>query len=345
MATTTPIRYALIGCGFMGEAHAWAARNDPRSEVSVFVDTTLAKAEAFASTHGGAAANDYRRALDDHSVDGVIVALPHRLHWSVTMDALAAGKHVMVEKPISLSLEEADDMIAAAHRSGLVLFVAHVLRFRRSLQFVKSIIERGSLGRPFFVRYHNEHYPDLREGAWLAAWEEGGVFLSGAIHHADLMCWWMGEVKAVTGHAIQVRPEYHASGREDHTMIVYNFESGAIGESTYSYAIHRHNLNGNVQAYLAGDEGELVLDYNDTLHLFNQTRSTFHDEKAPVVLSLADPRSRIEAGSAAEVPHFTECILEGKEPIITAHNARRALELVLAARQSAREGRTIAVPV
>lgn len=344
MPDSGKLKHALVGCGNMGEAHAWGAANDPTSEISVFVDSHLDKAQRLASRYGGVATADFTRAVSDPDVKGVILALPHTLHHSLAMQALKAGKHVMVEKPISLTLEEADDMVAAANRGGLVLFVAHVLRFRPALQFIQRVIADGSMGAPIFARYHNEHWPNLRENAWLAAWDEGGVYVSGAIHHADLMRWWMGDVKAVTGHAIQVRPEYKASGREDHTMMVYDFASGAMGESTYSYASHHAHMQPAVEAAVTLSEGDILLFTDGAIHVFRAGQPAFLDQPGTVAFRMRPPQGMGEAGSAAEVPHFSKCILEGRRPVIAAWDARLALELVLLARQSAHEGRKLPVP-
>jgi len=218
MPAIEKVRFALVGCGVMGSQHAWHAHNDPASEIVLFVDRNLLRAQQLADRYGGAASTEYQRALDDTRVQGLILVVPHTLHAPLALQALAAGKHVMVEKPICLTLEDADAMIAAADRAGRVLFVAHVLRFRPSLERIRQVIAEGALGTPLFARYHNEHFPDLQERPWLASPEEGGVFLAGAVHHTDLRRWWMGEVAAITGHARQIRPEFQQSGQADHTL-------------------------------------------------------------------------------------------------------------------------------
>jgi predicted dehydrogenase len=194
------VRYALVGCGVMGRQHAWYAYGDPASEVVRYVDADLGRARDLAARYGGAATAEYRAALDDPDVQGVILTVPYALHAPLAVQALAAGKHVMVEKPIARTLTDADALIAAAEAAGRVLFVAHVLRFKPALRRVKRLLDAGTLGVPVFARYHHEHRPDQRERGWLAAPEAGGVFVTGAVHHADLLRWWLGEVRAVTGH-------------------------------------------------------------------------------------------------------------------------------------------------
>jgi predicted dehydrogenase len=131
-------------------------------------------------------------ALGDSQIDGVILTVPDTLQAEFAVQALAAGKHVMMEKPISVTLADADAVIAAAEGARRVVFVAHVLRFRPALRRIMRLLANGMLGEPIFARYHNEHFPDLRTRPWLASVEEGGVFVSGAIHHADVLRWWLG---------------------------------------------------------------------------------------------------------------------------------------------------------
>src|SRR5919197_28573 len=268
MSAGSDVRLALIGCGTMGRLHAVHAASDPACRVTLYVDQDLGRAEQLASRFGGVATTDYRRALDDPQLHGVILTVPDPLHAALAIEALAAGKHVMMEKPISVTLADADGVIAAAERAKRIVFVAHVLRFRPALRRIKRLLTAGALGEPIFARYHNEHFPDVGERPWLASAEEGGVFISGAIHHADLLRWWLGEVTVVSGHGRRVRPEYRAVGHFDHALIVYDFASGALGESTYSYASHRTNVRPYVEATLTGTEGDLVQFADGAAHVY-----------------------------------------------------------------------------
>jgi predicted dehydrogenase len=323
----------------MGRLHAGHAAAEPACRIGLFVDTDLRRAEALAARFGGEAATDHRRALDDPQIHGVILTVPDPLHAALALEALAAGKHVMMEKPIAVTLADADAVVAAAGRAERVVFVAHVLRFRPALRRIKRLLAEGALGEPIFARYHHEHFPDLRERAWLTAAEEGGIFVSGAVHHADVLRWWLGEVAAVTGHGRRVRPEYRAVGQFDHALIVYDFASGALGESTYSYASHQSHVRPSVEATVTGTEGDLVQFADGAAHVYRPAGRALGLDLPPV-LSLPPLGGN---GLAMEVPHFVRCILGTTTPAVTPRDARRALEIVLAARRSAEEGRTIPV--
>lgn len=339
----TLVRYAIVGCGTMGYAHALAASHDERSRVVACVDPQLERAEAMARQFGAYATSDYDKVLSDGGVDAVVLAVPHTLHRRYTVAAAQAGKHVLIEKPMANTLADCDAVIAAAERAHVVLLVGHVLRFRPALRLVKRYIDEGTLGRAVFARYHNEHYPDLSGSRrWLAEYDEGGVFLSGAVHHSDLMRWWLGEVTAVTGFSRTVRPEYQASGREDHTLIIYDFASGALGESTYTYASHApQGLMMTPESMVTFTEGSIATFYDGEVRVYGEEREVGLGQHFAATALYDD--SAVESGSGSEVPHLTDCILTGKPPLILPQDARRAVELVLAARQSAAEGRRITV--
>lgn len=335
-----PVRLALIGCGTMGRLHAGHAAGDASSRIVLYVDQEVERAEQLAASFDGVMATDHRRALDDPQIDGVILTVPDALHAALAVQALAAGKHVMMEKPVGVTLSEADAVIAAQARAKRVVLVAHVLRFRPALRRIKRLLANGVLGEPIFARYHHEHFPDLHGRPWLATAEAGGVFVSGAIHHADVLRWWLGEVTAVSGHGRRVRPEYRAVGHFDHVLIVYDFASGALGESTYSYASHQTHVRPYVEATLTGTEGELVQFADGTAHVYRPADRALDLDLPPIVSLPALSGNAL----SLEVPHFVRCILGLAVPALTTHDARRALEIVLTARQSATEGHKIAVP-
>jgi predicted dehydrogenase len=337
------VRYAIVGCGTMGYAHALAAARDGRSRVVACVDPQAERAEALAKQHGAYATTEYERVLADGGVDAVVLAVPHTLHRRYTEAAAEAGKHALIEKPMANTMADCNAMIAATERAGVVLLVGHVLRFRPALRLVKRYIDEGTLGQAVFARYHNEHYPDLSGSRrWLAEHDEGGVFLSGAVHHSDLMRWWLGEVTAVTGFSRIVRPEYQASGREDHTLIVYDFASGALGESTYTYASHApQGLMMTPESVVTFTGGSIATFYDGEVRVYGHEREVGLGQRFAATAIHGD--SAVESGSGSEVPHLTECILDGTPPLIAPQDARRAVELVLAARQSAAEGRRVSV--
>ena len=324
----------------MGLIHAGAAANDPRSQLCIAVDRVVEKAQDLADRFGGRATTEFQQALHDDRVDAVIIALPHSLHRDYCVQASRAGKHVIIEKPLSLTLQDADEMIAAARVARRILLVAHVLRFVPNHRRVKDLIDRGDLGKPFMARYRNEHYPRLTPDrlGWLARRGEGGVPLAGSIHHADLMRWWLGEVESVRGFERSWRNEWIREGQSDVSMIIYRFESGALGETTYSYAAPASELNKRPNAVVSFEHG--------TVSVFPGEMRIFDARKGGAVVVQADVdgvSDHATSPAAREVPHLTRCILDGEKLVIEPDEACRAVELILASTKSARTGAEVGV--
>ena len=332
--STDSVRYALVGCGAMAATHAEAAAADERSDVVAFVDADPVRAEQFAARYGGRATTSYDQVLDDADVEAVILTLPHDLHAPFAVQAAEANKHAMVEKPMAVTLQEADDMMSAAERNGVLLFVAHVLRFNPANRRVKQLIESGELGEAFFARYHSEHRVELAgDRAHLNDPKRGGgVLLSGEVHHTDLMRWWMGDVRRIGGMQLNVRAEYHALDSEEFSLVLYEFENGALGESSYSYASFHTPQTPDAKATVHLSHGRLTVLYDGTVVIEKDQERTVEP---------TNPR----AAAAAEVPHFSRCILNGEPLLVTAQDARRALELVLAAKCSWQQRAMIDVSV
>ena len=155
------VRFAVVGCGVMGNQHSRNVHEHPDSQLVRLIDTDRARADGLAARYRDVpASTNFEDALAG-DVDAVILAVPHALHHEYTIAALRAGKHVMIEKPISVSEEQARGMIEAARQSGRVLQVGHVLRFYPANLLIKQIAQSGQLGRLFQIRYHAEHFPDL----------------------------------------------------------------------------------------------------------------------------------------------------------------------------------------
>lgn len=338
------VNYAVIGCGVMGRIHAEAALADANSNPLYCVDIDRARAEDLAGKVRAKASTDYEQVLADPDLDAVIVCLPHSLHRGYCVKAAQAGKHVMVEKPIAVTLAEADEMISAAAAANVQLLVAHVLRLDPSLIRVKELVQSGKLGRPILARIHSHGY--VREsqvqyqyGSWYHNKGEGGAALGGAIHHADLVSWWLGRTTTVTGFELSVRPEYGQANEPDFSLIVYEFEGGALGETTYGYGVHASPANALPFAVISFELGTLTIMDNRESRLYDSGADP-EDSRARVEIQ---PPPRQASPASLEVPRFSDSILNGAPLFITPGEARRALELILASSESARTHRTVAV--
>jgi predicted dehydrogenase len=190
------LRVAVIGCGNIGEVHAQRYAACPNAEVARVVDIVPEKARKLAAAVGGArAGTDWREALADPAVDAVSVCLPNDLHCPATLDALQAGKHVLCEKPIALSMAEAERMSAAAGKAGKLLAIGVVNRFNDYVNLVRDEIRAGALGELYHVNFSFKAYRSIPGlGGWFTtkARAGGGVMIDWGIHFLDLVLYCIG---------------------------------------------------------------------------------------------------------------------------------------------------------
>jgi UDP-N-acetylglucosamine 3-dehydrogenase len=232
----SPIRIALLGCGTVARrTHLPAFRRAGRDvvDVTVFSSRSPVSAEAAATEWGGGrVVSDWRQALGREDVDAVDICSPNALHLEMAVRAAEAGKHVLVEKPIATSLADADAMIAAAHRAGVVLMPAHNLRFAQGCLAARRVVSSGGIGEIVGVRTSLGH-PGPHEWAPEADWffdrnrSGGGALLDLGVHLVDL-------VRAVTGDELDsvtalTRPRRGSHGIDIAAEVGFRLGRGAIG--------------------------------------------------------------------------------------------------------------------
>jgi len=200
------MRIGILGAGFMGGTHARAYAKLPGVEIVAISSRHAGKAEKLAAEVGGRAVTDDRAILEDDSIDAISNTLPTHLHPETTIAALAAGKHVLLEKPFALSAADCDGMIAAAAESGKVLMVAHVLRFWGDYVSLVEFVRSGRIGKPISVMASRlSQLP-----AW-ADWftdpaKSGGAVLDLSVHDFDVVNWVLGTPKTAYGRGREARP-------------------------------------------------------------------------------------------------------------------------------------------
>jgi UDP-N-acetylglucosamine 3-dehydrogenase len=223
------IKVGVIGAGFAGTFHARAYAKLPGVEVAIIADHNASKAAALAAEVGAQAEVDTEAILSDPSIDLVDIALPTPLHPQVSIRAFEAKKHVVIEKPLALSVTEADAMIAASDASGKYLMVAHVLRFWPEYVAIRKVLQSGRLGQPRIATAHR-----LSNAPQWATWfldpsKTGGSVLDLHIHDLDLMNWLFGQPRQVK--AMGARG---ATGGWDHviTQVTFDTLSASVEAST-----------------------------------------------------------------------------------------------------------------
>jgi predicted dehydrogenase len=343
------IRVAVVGCGWAGARHARAfARLGV--EVRWAVDTDRGRAEAVAAELGGArVAADHRGALRDPDLDAVSICLPHHLHAPVAAAAAAAGKHVLCEKPLAGTLEEADRMIGAAERAGATLMVAENVRFDPLLRRVRDLLRDGVIGRVVLIRLTRQ--ADLarslqEERPWFldARAAAGGIMMSGGIHDVETMRMLLGEVdgEVDTVYALRVPQRFVEMEGDDTSVATLRFRNGAVGVLTESFVAKSLATATGVEIrtlHVDGDLGSLVVDGGQVIRLFSE-RADLRVGMSPTQHEIYVPP---QDTFALEIEHFLESIRAGSEPVTSGRSQRKPLEVVLAAYRSMDVGHPVKV--
>ena len=268
------LRVGVIGTGFGALVQIPAFRAHARAEVVAVASGTPGKAKKTADALGVPHAFDDWRKLVEADLDLVSITTPPSLHHSMALAALAAGRHVLCEKPMAMSAVEADDMLAHGDRARRVHMIDHELRFNPNRRKARQLIEGGLIGTPrhalLTIVNAGRHDPAKPWGWWFDETQGGGLLGAVGSHQVDLLRYWLGDIAAVTGTAVPFVPERplpdgHGRRRvtaDEFSTFSLHFRSGAIGTVVLS-AVATHTAGPRAEVW--GDAGSLVLDEADRL--------------------------------------------------------------------------------
>lgn len=337
---TDKLRFGIIGCGRIAPRHADSLR-DLSANVVSFADVVETRAAKFAKDFGGAAVHkDYRRILDDKSIDVVNICTPSGMHAEMTVAALDAGKHVIVEKPIALSLDDADRMLAAAERNRKKLCVVLQNRYNPPMVELRQAVDEGRLGKLLLgnatVRWYRpqEYYQDGWHGTWSM---DGGALMNQSIHHIDALQWLMGDVESVFAYTATLA---HTMEAEDTGVAVLRFKNGAIGSIEGSTITYPENLEGSVAIF--GEHGSLKVGGTAlNRKVFWKIGDALEHEREMLKREEVDPPSVYGQSHKAVMADMVDAIATDREPRTHGREARKSLALVLAIYESSRSGRPV----
>jgi len=337
------VRIGLVGTQFIGNLYAYSLRQVPGAEiVAVAAPNT---AEAFARQHGVPAwYRDYRSMIETTDLDAVAIAAPNDLHYDVCLAAADAGKHVLCEKPLAVSLEEADTMVAACRRAGVVLMYGENLLFAPMYRHVRNLARRGEVGAPFLAKHSQCHGGPYSAWFWDVERAGGGVLLDMGCHSIHTLCWVLGEwPEAVTATLGRFLHGERTRG-EDHATTVLHFTGGRMAVAENSWAMP----GGEDRLEVYGPAGRLVADL--------ERGPAIQAYQAPASETAADPAASRggwryllyqepwQFGFPQELQHFVDVIGGQATLESSGDDGRRVLEIIYAAYESARTGRRVALP-
>lgn len=337
------IRFGIVGCGVISPIHALSLQELPAAKLVAVCDIIPEKAEALASRFGADAYLDsdamYRR--DD--IDVVIVLTPSGLHAELGIAAAQAGKHVVVEKPIDVSLERARALVDACRSAGVMLSTISQHRFDPAIQALKAAVDEGRLGQLNFGGAHTKWYRAQEyydSGDWRGTWalDGGGALINQSIHYVDLLTHIMGPVAELHGYCASRAHERIEV--EDLAVAALKFTSGALGlleGSTLAYPGFCARLDVN------GGLGSVVIE-ND------HVKDWAFRSGEPCPVPVEQVGGFIGGTSSKDMWHHShkrqlkdviEALSAGRPPLVTGEDGMRSLAIVLGVYESARTGQTV----
>lgn len=259
-STNRKIKFGILGCGMIANVHAEAISRIPNAELVGVADNNFSFAESFAEKRGVKAFNDYQAMLSS-DIDVVCVCTPSCFHAPNAIDALKAGKHVVLEKPMALSVKDADLVIKASKKAKKLVTVISQLRFSSDIVKVKNLIENGAFGKITLCKldmlyYRSPEYYSSCSWKGTLKFDGGGALMNQGIHGVDLLEYVAGDVKRVTG---KIATLSHNIEVEDTAVATVEFNSGALGVITASTCVVP-GFERKISIF--GDKGYVILSEN-----------------------------------------------------------------------------------
>jgi len=345
--------FAIVGCGMIARFHARALAEIPDAKIAALVSRSAGNGEKLlheTNTPACPVFADLGAALKAPGVDVVVITTPSGAHMEATVQAAAAGKHVVVEKPLDITAERCDRIIEACDKSKVKLCTIFPSRFADSSTTLKAAVDSGRFGRVTLGEttckwWRSQAYYD--EGGWKGtqALDGGGAMMNQAIHNVDLLLWMMGSATHVSGFTATLAHERIEV--EDTAVAVLRFKSGALGVIQATTSVHPGYPK---TIAVHGDRGSAVIEQEDVLRWdFTPEIPADRDvkerfsQKVGASGGSADPKAISHEGHRRQLADFVQAIRANRAPLVDGREGRKAVAVIRAIYESNRSGKTTAV--
>jgi UDP-N-acetyl-2-amino-2-deoxyglucuronate dehydrogenase len=347
MSTTTlvgPVRVALLGCGRISRNHFEAIKRIEGLELVAVADSDLARAQAVGAEQGVPAFGSLDEMLAAVPSDLVSICTPSGLHPQHGMIAARAGRHVLTEKPMAISLAAADELVQACDNAGVQLFVVKQNRLNPPIQLLRRAVDKGRFGRIYSanvtVRWTRpQEYYDAEP--WRGTWEfDGGAFMNQASHYVDLMQWLVGPVESVMAKTATQARRIEA---EDSGVALLKFRSGALGVIEVTVLTYPRNLEGSIT--ILGEKGSVKIGGTAVNRVDTWLFAEYDDDDKLVEAANTNPPNVYGFGHEGYYRNVLK-VLHGEARADTDGRAgRKSLELILGIYESAKTGCEVPIPL
>ncbi|WHY77373.1 Gfo/Idh/MocA family oxidoreductase [Neobacillus sp. WH10] len=344
------LRYAIIGCGRISPNHIAAAIENELEIVGlcdIVPENMEDKVLKFKLPQSTPLYTDYKELLEKEKPQLVAICTESGKHGKIALDCINAGINLIIEKPIALSLEEADEIITKAKEKNVKVSACHQNRFNKSIQKIREAVEEERFGRLLHGTAHirwNRGEDYYKQAPWRGTWEQdGGALMNQCIHNLDLLRWMMGdEIVEVVGMTDNLKHNFIEA--EDLGMALIKFSNGSYGIVEGTTNIYPNNLEETL--YIFGEKGTVKAggksvnlieewQFADMLDDPEDVKAKYHE----------NPPSVYGFGHKPLYADVIDAIQNDRQPYVTAEDGRRALELVLAIYKSATEGKSVKLPL
>jgi predicted dehydrogenase len=341
------VKVGIIGSAFVSNLHAEAFQEVPDAQIVAACSPNKDHVEGFARKWKiPSAVTDYRKVMDMKDVDMVVVGIPNDLHREVVVAAAQAGKHVILEKPIAHTLEDADAMIAACKEHKVKLMYAETICFSPKYVRAKQLVAENAIGDLYMAKQGEKHSGPHSGWFYDVSRSGGGALMDMGCHGIEWARWMFGKpkVKSVVAHCQLVYHKGRTKG-DDNSVVILEFENGAIAVIEDSWARHG-GMDDRVELY--GTQGVIHCDLlrGSAMETYSSKGYGYAVEKAGgtkgwTFTVFEEPYLY---GFPHEMRHFTRCVLRNEEPMERGEDGRATLEIIYAAYESAGTGRRITWP-
>src|SRR5712664_623496 len=342
------VKIGIVGSRFQADCIAGAVKAIPEeAELVAVASPTKGHAADFAKRHGiPQAFTDYRELLRDPHVEMISITAPNRLHAQITIDAARAGKHLVCEKPLCITLEEADAMIDACYKAGVLLLYAEELFFAPKYVKAKQLADEGAFGRVHLVKQGEKHSGPHSPWFWDVEQSGGGAVMDLGCHGIAFCWWFLGKPKVKSVYS-QMVTQVHGDRTqgEDEAITIIEFENGATGmvESSWN---RPGGMDDSIEVF--GDKGQTYADMlmGNALPTYSEVGFGYAVEKAATTKGWTYPvfEEQWNYGFPQEMRHFARCVRGAETPIADGETGRVVQEVLYAAYASAGEGRKVMLP-
>ncbi len=338
------VRVALVGCGRISRNHLDAISHIDGLELAAVCDVVPDRAREAGERHGVPSYVSYDEMLARTACDVVTICTPSGLHPEHGEAAARAGRHVVSEKPMAISLQGADRLVSACEAAGVRLFVVKQNRLNPAIQLLRRAVDGGRFGRLYMlnctVRWARpQEYYD--QAPWRGTWEfDGGAFMNQASHYVDLIQWIGGPVAAVSARTATLARRIEA---EDSGVALLRFASGALGSMEVTMLTYPKNLEGSLT--VLGERGAVKIGGTAVNRVEHWEFADYHDDDKLVEAAATSPPSVYGFGHEGYYRNVLAVLRGEARPGTDGREGRKSLELILGMYRSARSGCEVAFPL